>query len=83
MSEAIEALNEKGDLQYKTVIMCNLFGHQEKEDTNHYHLINAVADKCKTALQRKSNTISIGGSGRQGESSLMPCQLQNLSKNTL
>ena len=43
--------------------MCNLFGHQEKVDTNHYHLINAIADKCKTALQRKSNKISIGGSG--------------------
>ena len=63
MSEAIEALHEKSDLRYKTIIMCNLFGHQEKEDTNHYHLINAIADKCKTARQKNSNTISIGGSG--------------------
>ena len=63
MSEAIEALHEKSDLRYKTIIMCNLFGHQEKEDTNHYHLINAIADKCKTALQKKSKAISIGGSG--------------------
>ena len=63
MSEAIEALHQKSDLRYKTIIMCNLFGYQEKEDTNHYHLINAIADKCKTALQKDSNAISIGGSG--------------------
>ena len=43
--------------------MCNLFGHQEKEDSNHYHLINAIANKCKTTLKTKRNTISIGGSG--------------------
>ena len=79
MSEAIEASHQKSDLRYKTIIMCNLFGYQEKEDTNHYHLINAIADKCKTALQKDSNAISIEVQAHQGEN-LMRFQLQDLSK---
>lgn len=64
MSEAIDALAEKGEFLYKTIIMSNLFGHQKHANTNRYHLINSVSDKCKRAVQEGSNNIIIGGTGR-------------------
>ena len=63
MSEAIESLSLQDNYQYKTIIMCNLFGHQTKSNTTHYHLINAISDKCKIALRCRSQNIVIGGSG--------------------
>lgn len=64
MSEAIESLSTKSHLKYKTIIMCNLFGRQSKRKRHHYHLINAISDKFKTANKNNSENIVVGGSGK-------------------
>ena len=54
---------ENPDLQYKTVIPCNLYGRHDKFDPKHSHMIPAVIKKIYDAKQSQLPSIDIWGDG--------------------
>tara|TARA_Y100001968_G_scaffold304681_1_gene319886 strand:- start:8045 stop:8977 length:933 start_codon:yes stop_codon:yes gene_type:complete len=54
---------ENPDLEYKTVIPCNLYGKYDKFDPKVSHLISAIIEKTHKAIINKENFIEIWGDG--------------------
>ena len=48
---------------YKTIVPCNLYGHFDKFDPNHSHMIPAVIRKIDEAKKSKQTEIDIWGDG--------------------
>ena len=56
-------VKENPELQYKTVIPCNLYGKYDKFSPEHSHLVPAVIKKIYEAKQNNANEIDIWGDG--------------------
>ena len=56
-------VKENPELQYKTVIPCNLYGKYDKFSREHSHLVPAVIKKIYEAKQNNANEIDIWGDG--------------------
>lgn len=56
-------VKENPELQYKTVIPCNLYGKYDKFSPEHSHMVPAVIKKIYEAKQNKSTEIDIWGDG--------------------
>lgn len=56
-------IKEAPELQYKTVIPCNLYGRHDKFDPKHSHMIPAVIKKIHDAKQSHQEKIDIWGDG--------------------
>lgn len=54
---------EQPELNYKTLIPCNLFGKWDKFDPKHSHLIPAIIHKVYQAEQSKTPEVEIWGDG--------------------
>lgn len=54
---------EDENLQYKTLIPCNLFGRHDKFDPRHSHLLPAIIHKVHTAKANNETTVEIWGDG--------------------
>ncbi|WP_371396496.1 GDP-L-fucose synthase family protein [Fretibacter rubidus] len=54
---------ERPELQYKTLIPCNLFGKYDKFDPHNSHLIPAIIHKVHMAKRKSEPTVEIWGSG--------------------
>jgi len=54
---------EDPDLRYKTIIPCNLYGHHDKFEPNHSHMIPAVIRKIDDAKNSDFKIIDIWGDG--------------------
>ena len=56
-------VKENPELQYKTVIPCNLYGKYDKFSREHSHLVPAVIKKIYEAKQNNATEIDIWGDG--------------------
>ncbi len=56
-------MRERKELQYKTLIPCNLYGRHDKFDPKHSHLIPAVIHKVYTAKKESASHVEIWGDG--------------------
>ena len=57
-------INSKNlNLQYKTIIPCNIYGRHDKFDTNSSHLIAAIISKIHNAKERREGKVWIWGAG--------------------
>jgi GDP-L-fucose synthase len=56
-------VKENPELQYKTVIPCNLYGKYDKFSPEHSHLVPAVIKKIYEAKQNNATGIEIWGDG--------------------
>ena len=56
-------VKENPELQYKTVIPCNLYGKYDKFSPEHSHMVPAVIKKIYEAKQNKATEIDIWGDG--------------------
>lgn len=56
-------MRERKELQYKTLIPCNLYGRHDKFDPKHSHLIPAVIHKVHTAKKESEPHVEIWGDG--------------------
>jgi GDP-L-fucose synthase len=56
-------VKENPELQYKTVIPCNLYGKYDKFSPEHSHLVPAVIKKIYEAKQNNATEIEIWGDG--------------------
>lgn len=54
---------EKPEVQYKTIIPCNLYGRYDKFDVKTSHLIPAVIRKIHEAKEKNLNEVEIWGDG--------------------
>ncbi len=54
---------ENPDLNYKTLIPCNLFGRYDKFDPKHSHLLPAIIHKMHIALTEGAAEVEIWGAG--------------------
>jgi GDP-L-fucose synthase len=54
---------QEPELQYKTLIPCNLYGRYDKFDPAHSHLIPAVIRKIHEAKMAGASTVEIWGDG--------------------
>jgi GDP-L-fucose synthase len=54
---------ESPQLQYKTLVPCNLYGRHDKFSPEHSHLVPSVIHKMHTALSQGSSTVEIWGDG--------------------
>jgi len=54
---------ENFDLQYKTMIPCNLYGRWDKFDEQNSHMIPSVIKKIHNAIKSNTDTIEIWGDG--------------------
>lgn len=54
---------EDESFQYKTLIPCNLYGHYDKFDPSHSHLIPAIIHKVYQAKQSGQSIVEIWGDG--------------------
>jgi len=54
---------EQPELQYKTMIPCNLYGRHDKFSPEHSHMIPAVIHKLHQAFQMQSPEVDIWGDG--------------------
>ncbi|MBK7891805.1 MAG: GDP-L-fucose synthase [Bdellovibrionales bacterium] len=56
-------MRERKELQYKTLIPCNLYGRHDKFDPKHSHLIPAVIHKVHMAKKESEPHVEIWGDG--------------------
>jgi GDP-L-fucose synthase len=56
-------VKENPELQYKTVIPCNLYGKYDKFSPEHSHMVPAVIKKIYEAKQNNATEIDIWGDG--------------------
>lgn len=56
-------VKENPDLNYKTVIPCNLYGKYDKFSLEHSHMVPAVIKKIYEAKQNNASEIDIWGDG--------------------
>lgn len=56
-------MREDADVQYKTLIPCNLYGRHDKFDPSRSHLIPAIIHKMHVAMQSGEDVVEIWGSG--------------------
>ena len=56
-------VKENPELQYKTVIPCNLYGKYDKFSPEHSHMVPAVIKKIYEAKQNNAAEIDIWGDG--------------------
>lgn len=56
-------VKENPELQYKTVIPCNLYGKYDKFSPEHSHMVPAVIKKIYEAKQNNAEEIDIWGDG--------------------
>ena len=54
---------EKPDMQYKTIIPCNLYGRHDKFNPKHSHLVPAVIRKIHLAKANGDEKVEIWGDG--------------------
>lgn len=54
---------EAPDLQYKTLVPCNLYGRHDKFDPANSHLVPAIIHKVRAAKEQGLGTIEIWGDG--------------------
>jgi len=54
---------EDPNMQYKTLIPCNLFGRHDKFDPKHSHLLPAIIHKVHEAKKNGEQTVEIWGDG--------------------
>lgn len=54
---------EDASFQYKTLIPCNLYGHHDKFDPAHSHLIPAIIHKVHLAKVNGESSVEIWGDG--------------------
>lgn len=54
---------EDQNLNYKTLIPCNLYGRYDKFDPAHSHLVSAVIHKIHEAKRTRADTVAIWGDG--------------------
>jgi GDP-L-fucose synthase len=54
---------KSSNLQYKTLIPCNLYGRYDKFDPKHSHLIPAIIHKIHLAKQKGEQQVEIWGDG--------------------
>lgn len=54
---------ESGEMKFKTLIPCNLYGRWDKFSEHHSHMIPAVIKKIHNAILNKENSVEIWGSG--------------------
>ncbi|MDB6176254.1 GDP-L-fucose synthase [Paracoccus sp. Z330] len=57
------AMRENPDLNYKTLIPCNLYGLWDKFDPRHSHLVPAIIHKVHSARQAGLSEVEIWGDG--------------------
>ncbi|WP_372801595.1 GDP-L-fucose synthase family protein [Paracoccus seriniphilus] len=57
------AMRENPDLNYKTLIPCNLYGRWDKFDPRHSHLVPAIIHKVHSAKQQGLSEVEIWGDG--------------------
>lgn len=55
---------ENKQLQYKTLIPCNIFGRFDKFDPAHSHLLPAIIHKLHTAKKNGDRSVEIWGDGQ-------------------
>lgn len=56
-------MREDASYQYKTLIPCNLYGHHDKFDPAHSHLVPAIIHKVHQAKQSGQSSVEIWGDG--------------------
>jgi GDP-L-fucose synthase len=56
-------VKENPDMQYKTVIPCNLYGRFDKFSPEHSHMVPAVIKKIYEAKKNNASSIDIWGDG--------------------
>lgn len=56
-------VKENPELQYKTVIPCNLYGKYDKFSPEHSHMVPAVIKKIVEAKEKNATSIDIWGDG--------------------
>jgi len=57
------AMRENPDLNYKTLIPCNLYGKWDKFDPKHSHLVPAIIHKVHEAMRTGASQIEVWGDG--------------------
>ena len=58
-----EYIHEESELNYKTIIPCNLFGPYDNFDLDFGHMIPSVINKIHKAKIQKDKTVTIWGDG--------------------
>lgn len=56
-------VRENSELQYKTVIPCNIYGKYDKFSPEHSHMVPAVIKKIYDAKENQQNNVQIWGDG--------------------
>lgn len=69
---------EQPELQYKTLIPCNLYGRYDKFDPKHSHLIPAIIHKIHLAKTQGDANVEIWGSGEARREFMYAGDLANL-----
>ena len=57
----LKILKEKNNLNYTTIIPCNLYGPKDNFDPKSSHLIAAIIQKIFTAIKNKESSIEVWG----------------------
>jgi len=55
--------HENSNLQYKTIVPCNIFGKYDKFDLERSHLVPAIINKLTKAIHEEFNEVEIWGNG--------------------
>ena len=59
----LKILKENNNLNYTTIIPCNLYGPKDNFDPKSSHLIAAIIQKIFTAIKNKEQSIEVWGDG--------------------
>jgi GDP-L-fucose synthase len=59
----LKILKENNNLNYTTIIPCNLYGPKDNFDPKSSHLIAAIIQKIFTAIKNKEHSIEVWGDG--------------------
>lgn len=62
--EAISAINQQYNLNYKSLILSNLYGPNDNFSDENSHLVSAALKKCYEAKLKGDETVEIWGSGK-------------------
>lgn len=65
------------ELQYKTLIPCNLYGRWDKFDLSFGHMVPAVIRKIHEAVTKHSSTVEIWGDGKARREFMYTAELAN------
>lgn len=62
--EAIQAINQQYGVDYRSLVLSNLYGPGDDFAPNKSHLVAASLLKCHNAAEQKSESVEIWGSGQ-------------------